>query len=297
MRYLVAVIILLLSNLLPYVQANQPKKTSQLQVATLDWTVAETLQAMGISPIAVGDIPSYQVWVQQPVLSNSIDLGLRLQPNLEQISQLPIDLFINTSMYAGVTATLSRYAEVKSVDFYHNASYHNGSTWQQVLMATKQIANWVGAPEKGKQLIAQVEQNLQAMRPHFAAFKDRPFAIVQFSDTRHLRIYANNSLFAEVLTQLGLTNVWDRTGNIWGTENIDISQLAQLPANTRLIIVKPYPVNVSNSLKNNTLWQALPLAQDPIILPAIWTFGGLPSAQRFAEALLDFLQHNRSELW
>lgn len=260
-------------------------------VATLDWTVAETLLALGVHPIGVGDIPRYQTWVQEPPLRDSVDLGLRLQPNLEQITQLPIELFINTSMYASVSEPLNAFAPVQLVDFYRE-----GHTWQNIIQATRQIATLVGRSAQAEELIEQVEQQFVQQRPQFKAFSERPVAIVQFDDARHLRIYTQQSLLGEVLTRVGLHNAWSAQGNLWGTSSIDISQLAQLPENTQLIVVKPYPVNVPEDLKHNTLWQRLALAQDVVVLPPIWTFGGLVSAQRFAHMLLIGLQQGKGEL-
>src|SRR3712207_5977723 len=72
-------------------------------IATLDWTVAETLIALGEKPCAVGDVKSYQQWVGEPALpENTLDLGIRLQPNPEQIFLLTQTVpphFINSSFY------------------------------------------------------------------------------------------------------------------------------------------------------------------------------------------------------
>ena len=66
-----------------YVQADE----GQQNVATVDWAVTETLLALGENPIAVGDIHSYRTWVMEPKLpEDTIDLGIRLQPNFEVIS-------------------------------------------------------------------------------------------------------------------------------------------------------------------------------------------------------------------
>lgn len=261
------------------------------QVATLDWTVAETLLALGVQPIGVGDIPRYQTWVQEPALRHSIDLGLRLQPNLEQIKQLPIQFFINTSMYTAVTEQLLPFTPVHRVDFYQE-----GNTWQNILHATRQIATLIGRSQQAEALIQQVEQQFMHQKARMQSFAQRPIAIVQFDDARHLRIYTSQSLLGEVLTQLGLSNAWQEKGNLWGTTSIDISQLAQLPQNTRLVVVKPYPANVPDDLTYNTLWNHLPFTHDVVVLPSVWTFGGVVSAQRFGQMLLEGLQQARGEL-
>ncbi|KMK50705.1 iron ABC transporter substrate-binding protein [[Actinobacillus] muris] len=260
-------------------------------VATLDWTVAETLLALGETPVAVGDKPSYQVWVAEPALPPEVvDLGVRLQPNPEQIfnvaQQYPQGLiFINSGFYQQAHSTLAKVADVATVDFYQQ-----GEAWQNVLTATKQVATLIGKPHTFDTLHQRYLQKIETIRPLVAPFAERPIALVQFSDSRHLRIYAENSLFGAVLSQLGFQNAWQGSHNQWGFEWIDVTQLAKLPKNSRLVVVKPYPTNLGSALQHNTLWQHLALANDPVILPPIWTFGGLPAAERFAHAFSQALQ-------
>ncbi len=33
------------------------------RIATVDWTIAETLLALGVTPLAMGDVESYRGWV------------------------------------------------------------------------------------------------------------------------------------------------------------------------------------------------------------------------------------------
>lgn len=270
---------------------------SQRPLVTLDWTVAETLIALNTAPLAVGDAKSYQNWVIEPKLPKTIiDLGIRLQPNPEQIWLLTQQYkqklhFINTSFYASVTEQLIPFAQVDIVDFYHS-----GDTWQNVVHTTKQIAEMIDKPQSAVDLLQQYQQKIDEIRPHLQSYAERPLLLVQFIDSRYLRVYAPNSLFGAVLNHLGLQNAWQGNYNDWGFQTIDVTQLSNLPANTRLVVIKPYPANIPQHLKFNSLWQHLDMAQDPLILPALWTFGGIPSAQRFAQALAHGLQQG-GETW
>lgn len=277
-----------------YAQAGETQKA----FATLDWTVAETLLALGETPQAVGDVVSYQRWVSEPKLpADTMDLGIRMQPNPEQIYLLSNSLngrslhFINSSFYATTTPQLVKFASVDLVDFYKD-----GDAWQNVLTATREVAQLIGKPYAAEELERQFLQKIDAIRPLVVPFTDRPIALVQFIDSRHLRIYAANSPFGWVLQQLGFENAWQGSHNNWGFETISVTQLAALPQNLRFVVVKPYPSNIKNALQYNTLWQRLAMAKDPLILPAIWTFGAIPSAQRFAETLANALQ-NGGEEW
>ena len=64
------------------------------RVATSDWTVAETLTAMGHPPVGVADRRVYDTWVNYPPLPKStLEAGLRFQPNLERRYQIKPDFF------------------------------------------------------------------------------------------------------------------------------------------------------------------------------------------------------------
>ncbi len=266
--------------------------------ATLDWTVAETLLALEQPPLALGDVKSYRRWVMQPELpDNIVDLGIRMQPNPEQILALSQRLqgkplsFINSSFYASATPLLEKFGTVEIVDFYRP-----GNAWRNVVHATYQVARLIGKTENADRLLNQFQQKIAEIRPHLQHFTDRPIILVQFIDTRHLRIYAENSPFGAVLQQLGFYNAWQGEHNDWGFQTIEVTQLAALPANSRFVVVQPYPADIATALRHNTLWQHLGMAQDPLILPAVWTFGAIPSAQRFAELLAHGLLHG-GESW
>ena len=81
----------------------------QAGYATVDWSVAETLIALEQPPLAVGDVKSYQTWVIEPQLpEGTLDLGIRLQPNMELIAMLPHFVnaqpltFIHSAFYAAL---------------------------------------------------------------------------------------------------------------------------------------------------------------------------------------------------
>lgn len=274
--------------------ANEP----QTNYATVDWSVAETLIALGQPPIAVGDIKSYKTWVMAPALPEStLDLGIRLQPNIERIAELTHFntskslTFIHSDFYMSLNEKLSPYGNVYNVEFYKA-----GNAWENVVAATQEIGRIIGKPEAVQQLLEDYWQKISHFKPLVQPFTDRPIALVQFIDTRHLRIYGENSLLGAVIHQLGFKNAYLPEVNYWGFQNIDITELAKLPKNTRFVVIKPYPHNIATALTHNTLWQHLPLAKTPLILPAVWTFGAIPSAQHFVEIFADGLLHG-GEKW
>lgn len=85
------------------------------RVATSDWTVAETLTAMGHPPVSVADRRVYDTWVNHPPLPAAVkEAGLRFQPNLERLYQIKPDFFVQSSWYAAAKSQFEkspRYAK------------------------------------------------------------------------------------------------------------------------------------------------------------------------------------------
>lgn len=256
------------------------------RIATVDWTVAETLLALGINPVGVGDVNSYNVWVKEPKINANLtaDLGTRLQPNLEVIAKLDVDLFINSPMYASITPKLEEFAPVQLVNFTAE-----NDIWAQVLNSTHEIAKLAQVENTANNYIATSQRELADLKEKIALDKGKKIAVVQFADSKNFRLYAKNSIVGAVLDHLGLENVHNQPGNLWGFINLTIDKLADFPADTQLVVVKPYPADVPAKLALNSLWNYLPLKENVIILPETWTFGGLPSAMRFARLLVEGL--------
>ena len=118
----------------------------------------------------------------------TVDLGVRLQPNLELIATLSHSaddlnlVFINSNFYASLNNLLRPYAQVHNVDFYQA-----GDAWQNVLNATRTIGQIIGKPKAVQQLLAQYEQDVQRLKTELSAFTDRLAAIYRYPSSAHLR--------------------------------------------------------------------------------------------------------------
>ncbi|AUZ04970.2 ferrichrome ABC transporter substrate-binding protein [Vitreoscilla sp. C1] len=270
-------------------------QAQNIKIISSDWAIVETLVAMGHAPIGVGDKRAYQRWVAQPALPPStVDIGLRAQPNLELIRQLRPDLVVNSSWFMQLQARAIPNAKSVSIDFFTS----QGIEWHHSVAQTRALGKLIGQPA-AETLIQQAMQQFSHQSKQLAPHAKRPYAIVQFIDARHLRIYGNNSMYGQALTQLRLRNAWNMPTNAWGFSQIDLLQLSKLPANTRLIVVHPHPANVAQQLQKSALWQRLPYSRsvNQIVLPAVWSFGALPSMQRFGNELTASLNGNKVGTW
>lgn len=266
------------------------------RVATADWSAAETLTAMNLPPLAVGDKRAYGNWVNYPVLpAQTLDSGLRFQPNLERLRQLQPDMFVHSSWFAHLKPQFAAIAPVYEIDF----AAEQGVRYAHTVAATRALGKLVGASPAAEKLIADTERQLADSRRTLAPYRSRPLAVVQFVDTRHLRIYGQTSMYQAVLDKLGLNNAWRGESNNWGFANITLLQLAELPPGTLLIIVKPHPASVRPGLEKSALWRRLPFAraENRRVLEPSWSYGALPSMQHFARRLAHALPSEREAAW
>ncbi|XKE44534.1 ABC transporter substrate-binding protein [Halomonas organivorans] len=266
------------------VAASAPAEPPRL--ATLDWTLAETLVALEAPPRAVAQVEAYHAWVGEPGLpETTIDLGLRSQPNLELLASLAPERILISPMFANLAPRLERIAPVETLPLYSPGR----DTWTEMRELTRSLGELVDRPEAAARLIETTEAKLDRLHDELSADQP-PLLIVQFMDSRHVRVFGDNGLFQAVLDRLGLENGWTGPTNAWGFSLVGIEALAGLDA--RLVVVEPYPAGVREALAEGGLWHHLVEASrgEPLVLPPVWSFGALPSAERFAELLVTALE-------
>ncbi len=265
-----------------------PSEHTQVpRIATVDWTIAETLLALGVTPLAVGDVSAYRAWVGEPLLpAEVVDIGLRAQPNRELLAELKPDRILISPLAAPLAPTLSRIAPVQSIALYDPQT----DLWQRLHEATLTIAALVNKTAEANVLLTDLNRDLEQMKQTLPA-ELPPLLVVQFIDERHVRVFGRHSLFEAVMQRLGLRNAWQGETNAWGFSVASLEQFLSIPE-ARLVVVDPIPVGVSERLQEPGLWQHLPLVQQaPVLhLPAVWSFGGVLAARRFATLLSEALQ-------
>ncbi|ATU99850.1 ABC transporter substrate-binding protein [Aeromonas salmonicida] len=265
----------------------RPSEHTQVpRIATVDWTIAETLLALGVTPLAVGDVSAYRAWVGEPLLpADVVDIGLRAQPNRELLAELKPDRILISPLAAPLAPTLSRIAPVQSIALYDPQT----DLWQRLHEATLTIAALVNKTAEANVLLTDLNRDLEQMKQTLPV-ELPPLLVVQFIDERHVRVFGRHSLFEAVMQRLGLRNAWQGETNAWGFSVASLEQFLSMQE-ARLVVVDPIPVGVSERLQEPGLWQHLPLVQQaPVLhLPAVWSFGGVLAARRFAGLLSDAL--------
>lgn len=277
---------ILVALLLALGLAASPRALAQPAIATLDWTLAETLVALGVTPVGVAQVDAYHAWVGAPRLPEaSVDLGLRSQPNLELLANLAPDHLMISPMFANLAPRLSHIAPVTTLPLYTPGR----ETWPQLRDLTHEVGRLAEREAAAERLIAETEARLADLQQRLPE-RVPPLLVVQFMDERHVRVFGEGGLYQAVMARLGLENAWRGEPNAWGFSLVGLEQLAGLEA--RLVVVEPYPVGVEAALADSGLWQQQPSVRNDslITLPPVWSFGALPSAIRFAEHLVAALE-------
>ena len=130
-------------------------------------------------------------------------------------------------------------------------------------------------------------RRLESVRPGWAT----PLLLVSFIDNRHARVYGGSSLYADTLAWLGVENAWSRPVGYYGFATVGIEELATREE-VELVAVEPVPPDIDRALSTSPLWNELPFvkAGRKGRIPPVFMFGALPSAQRFADLLVDHLE-------
>ncbi len=261
------------------------KATAANDIASIDWTLAETLVALDQPPTAVAQVSDYHDWVGEPRLPDDVtDLGLRSQPNMERLAKLSPQRVLISPMFSHLAPRLEQIAPVETFSLYRPGQ----DTWTEMLDLTRALGELVERPDAAEALIASTESRLETLSERLPD-DSQPLLIVQFMDARHVRVFGENGLFQAVMDRLGLENAWQEETNAWGFSLVGLERLVELDA--QLVVVEPYPTGVEEKLRHSALWQHQTSMRDDalITIPPTWSFGALPSARRFAELIVPAL--------
>jgi ferric hydroxamate transport system substrate-binding protein len=275
MRWLLCMLALLAG--LAQAEVRQPR------IAVIDWGLTETLLGLGVTPIAVAQTEGYRRWVQAPELPTEVvDLGLRIEPNLELLSQLKPDLILITPQFAASRPQLERVAPVHTLAIYTpEAEAYVGA--QRV---TRELAELLDRQAEGEAMIARIDANMARVKARLAARALPPFYVMTFLDQRHVRLFGKQSIYQGVLDRVGLRNAWSGPTNYWGFSQQGIERLAEEPS-AALLYLEPMPPGTADGLAGSALWRQLPAVREQRLygLPPVWSFNGLMAAERFANLL------------
>lgn len=256
--------------------------------AALDWALAETLIALGQPPSGVVAAADWAHFVVEPALPPKVaDLGLQQELNFELLALLRPEIILISPFLAHLEPRLKRIAPTWNLSVYEAAS----SPLSNRLRVTRTLAERLGVSDSAERIIAELEARRLEAKRGLEGRGRKPLLFLSFVDNRHARVYGSNSLYGDVLAWLGLENAWRRPVGYFGFSTVGIEELATL-GEVELVAIAPVPPDIARALSISPLWTELPLVRAGThgVLPPVFMFGALPSADRLMRLLVPYLQ-------
>jgi len=253
---------------------------------SLDHGLAQTLIEIDAALVGLPQTQYWETWtIEPPLPASTANLGTSREINMEVLARLRPDLIVSTPYLEGVRDRMERMAPVESFPIHALGK----SPYADIVAATRRLGVLADREQAADQLIRRTEKTLSGMRAAVAPLRDAPLVMLNFIDTRHVRIYGENCLFQDVLDRLNLRNGWSRWTNAWGFATVGIESLADI-GDSRVFVLDPVPSDVFPVLSGSPLWQNLPFVKAGRLIrfPTVLMFGTLPSVARLARLLGEF---------
>jgi ferric hydroxamate transport system substrate-binding protein len=257
------------------------------RVVVLDWALAEQVLDLGISPVGAPELGLYEIWVSKPALpETTIDVGLRTEPNLEGIAALNPDVILASDLDPALENALARIAPTVVFKAW-NSGHDNVAAAREIFLL---LASLFQRTTEAKAKLAEQEIRLTEIAARIAALNVPTQATaIRLNDEASVWIYGTNSFPQHVLERLGLSSEITLAPSRWGVAQRPLAALAEVEEGV-LLAIEPHMDG--GAAKEGPLWQALPaVARGHYAeVPPVWSYGGILSLERHAEAFLAALE-------
>lgn len=263
------------------------------EIAALNWTQAEMLLTLGITPEGVTSIKGYKEWQSNsPVMPDGVqELGLRSEPSLEAIAALKPDLILGYQWrHNRILSELEAIAPTVLFTQYPTAD--NSSYYHRMQSVFRSVARLTGQTALAEEKLREMEQLMGQARRRIqqAGMVGQPVVVGKFVGMGlGLRVYADASMAGAIVNELGLVNSWHSALPGRDFTHVDLLKLATI-GNASLLIIGGQPDDLP-AMTRSPVWQAIPAVREGRVhyLPALWSFGGPLSASRMATAIVSQL--------
>tara|TARA_R110002020_G_scaffold266483_37_gene481529 strand:+ start:4184 stop:5077 length:894 start_codon:yes stop_codon:yes gene_type:complete len=257
------------------------------RVASLDYGLASTAMALGVTPVGIAAAAHWPAWVVEPALPPSVvDIGRDREVNLELLASLRPELILATPYVQALRSRLEDIAPVLSLAIYTP----DGNPLERSYEAARALGERLGRRQEARLFLEEADAVLADCAARIARVKPGPVLLINFMDARHARVYGAQGLYQDVLDRIGATNAWDGPTTYWGFQTIGLEELAtKAGPDTSIIAFEPIPEDVEPTLARSPLWTRLPPIAEGryAVLPSVLTFGTVPAALRFARLFTD----------
>ncbi len=252
------------------------------RIVALEWLPVELLLALGVAPLAVADARNYRLWVGQPALPDGIiDVGLRTEPNLELLSQLHPSLILYSAGYGPKPEKIERIAPGMGVRFSDGSQPLTSARASLAMLGER-----LGLGRRAQAHLGQFDEFMASMKARFAPWHGQPLLMMSLMDARHALIIGKNSLFQQVMDELGLENAWQGEVNFWGSAVVGLERLAAVKT-AQVVCFSHGDDALMRQIAAMPLWQAMPFVREDRFtrVQSVWFYGATLSAMHFCRVL------------
>ncbi len=267
------------------------------KVVTLEWSVTEYTQALGVNPVGVADPKGYSTWDKAvPLQGDPKDVGVRNEPSVDAIAGLEPDLILAdpSSIPEKQMAQMEKIAPVAVMQ---------GADTKDLLGLVKgnqdKVGKLVGKEDNAKQLGEDYDKTIKDNKKKIAdAGKAGTPAVFTYpymnSNSLSFRMHGPGSASSVVGQGLGLKDAWTKQGDKqYGISDSDLEGLKALPKNTRFYYWKdPEEKDPIADLKSNQVWNGYDFVKNGDVHKmevGDWLYGGTSSLAQFSDHVTESL--------
>ncbi|GAA4895135.1 iron-siderophore ABC transporter substrate-binding protein [Streptomyces coeruleoprunus] len=270
-------------------------KQPATKVVALEWTYAEDLLALGVSPAGVADIKGYDQWVTGgPRFGASVkDVGTRQAPSLETIKVLKPDLIITSKVRSEANyEELNKIAPTLMFDPYSSAG-----EYEEMRTTLRSIGTAVGQAQAADQALKDLDAKVAAAKKKIAdggrggagvtvarGYTTDGAAVVE--------VLTDSTIPGGLLPQLGLQNAWKGKADAYGMSKVDVEGLKPAEKSTLVYVAAKDDDVFATSLPKNALWRSLDFVKGKRVHaldPGTWFYGGPFSTAQVADEIASAL--------
>ncbi|MFD3355606.1 ABC transporter substrate-binding protein [Streptomyces fradiae] len=270
-------------------------KAPAKKVVALEWTYAEDLLALGVSPAGVADVEGYGQWVTGgPRFGTGVrDVGTRQAPSLETIKALKPDLIITSRVRSEANyAQLDKIAPTLMFD-----PYSTDSEYEEMRATLKTIGTAVGRPEAADTALKDLDAKIGAAKRKLDAAKKGGTEVTvargyTTDGAAVVEVLTGSTIPGGLLPRLGLRNAWQGQADAYGMSKVDIEGLKPVEKSSLVYVAARNDDVFAGSLPKNALWRNLDFAKNDRVHaldPGTWFFGGPYSTAQVADEIADAL--------
>ncbi|MEI3611520.1 ABC transporter substrate-binding protein [Pseudogracilibacillus sp. SO30301A] len=267
----------------------------QERVVALEWSLVEELLIAGVQPVGVADIENFNKWVTiEAELDDSVvDVGDRLEPNMEEIGKLKPDVILAIKgRHEAIKSELEKIAPVVMYDNLSDDAISN--QYDHALQTLRETGKLVGKEEAVETAIQSLETKFKEANKQLEELnlETKDFIFTQAYSVNQaptFRIFTTNSIVSHVLENIGLTNkVVDDPDSSSGFIETNVEGLVNYQE-AMLIHTVQEDDPLFDNLKNNEAWNGLYFVKNNEMYDVgggVWTFGSVQSMETLLDQVL-----------